>query len=436
VAYYGGILNDGRSSAEGISMDEKKIAYLGVLTFLLGITAIGWTQIIENPAKPKAANAGRVVVPQEVLAISDEGTRDYYFKGPHDLTIAPDGSLFLLDEYQVLQFDKTGKFVRDLYKKGQGPGEMSYVRACLTTARNVIVHTDSPDRLLFFDYAGRYEKEIPLRALTGRKYRPKTLLSLGGRFYIQSAEQPMAKGDPDYVEVPHTILTLNAATFESRELSSFPTISYVNTSGDGRETGLYEISSFLAVPFRGQYLALSHTGEYLIKIYDPAADRVIREFRRAYERVKPEPPTEIEKKGNMTIGGKRFIRPAQKFQNDVKIILTRGDEIWAVTSTKDNAKGVLIDVFDAEGVYRDCFYLRLPEPALKQLGWPGYCTLNGDFLWVAECDEDDIYTIKKYRLGIQLKPIRSNRVEVVPSWPMCRAARGSLSGSRGARGGF
>lgn len=379
---------------------KKNSGLIGILVILLSVPSASVGQIVENPAKPRAANAGRVVVPEEVLSISEDGTRDYYYKVPHDLTIAPDGSLFLLDEFQILQFDQAGKFVRNLHKKGQGPGEMSYVRACLTTEKNVIVHTDSPDRLLFFDYAGRYEKEIPMRALTGRKYRPRTLLYRGGIFYIQSADLPMAKGDPDYIEVPHTILALNAATFESQELSSFPTISYVNTSGDGRQTGLFEISSFFAVPFGGQYLALSHTSEYLIKIYDPAADKVVREFRRAYERVKPEPPTEIEKRGNISVGGKRFIRPEQKFQNDVKVILTRGDEIWAVTSTKDKAKGILIDVFDGGGIFRDSFYLRLPEPALMQLGWPGFCTLDGDFLWVAESDDYDIYTIRKYRLGI------------------------------------
>ncbi|MBE3125851.1 MAG: hypothetical protein IMZ57_09350 [Acidobacteria bacterium] len=370
-----------------------------ILMMALSVTAIAFGQVIENPAKPKAANAGRVIVPEEVLAISDEGTRDYYFKAPHDLMIAPDGSLFLLDEYQVLQFDKSGKFVRDLYKKGQGPGEMSYVRACLTTDKNVIVHTDSPNRLIFFDYAGKYEKEIPMRALTGNTYRPKTLLADGGKFYIQSADLPRVKGDPDYVDVPHTILALNAVTAESRELSSFSTRSYVITAAGGRSTGLYEISSFFVAPFKGKYLALSHTSEYLIKIYDPAADKVIREFHRVYERVKPEPPTEIDKKGQL-IGGKRYPRPEQDFQSDVKVILTRGDEIWVVTSTKDKSKGVLIDVFDGEGVYRDCFYLILPVAALDELRWPGYCTLDGEFLWIVERAEDETATIKKYRVVI------------------------------------
>jgi hypothetical protein len=381
-------------------MIGKRNILAGMVAFLLGVTSVGWTQIVENPAKPAAKNAGRVVVPEEILAISDEGTREYYFKGPRDLTIAPDGSLFVLDERQVLHFDKSGEFVRNLYKSGQGPGEMSYVRACLTTPKNVILHSSSPDKILFFDYSGRYEMELPIRALTGFKYRPKVLLALERTFIISSADLPITKGDPDYVTIHHAILALDGVTLESRDLSSFPTISYMHMSGDGREKGLYEMSTFLVAPFKDRYLALSYTNEYLIKVFDTSANKVIREFRRAYTRVKPDPPTDIEKKGNLMIAGRRVVRPEQSFQNDVKIILTRAEDIWAVTSTVDEAKGVLVDVFDANGTFTDSLYLKLPEPALRQLRWPGQCVLDGDFLWIAESDQDDVFTIRKYRLGI------------------------------------
>jgi hypothetical protein len=374
----------------------KNLCLLIVVVLLITFPSGILSQIIENPAKPKAANAGRVIVPEEVLAISDQGTREYFFEVPRDLTIAPDGSLIVLDKNQVLQFDRAGEFVRNLYKQGQGPGEMSYVRVCLATDKNIIVHTESPSRLIFFDYAGRYEKEIPVRVLDGMTYRPKTLLANGAMFYIQSADMPRVQGDPDYVDVPHTILALDATTNGTRELSSFSTRSYVVTAGNS--TGLREISSFLSAPFKTKYLALSHTSEYLIKIYDPAADKIVREFRRAYERVRSEPPTAIDLKGHL-IGGKRYRFPEQKFQNDVKTILTRGNEIWAVTSTKDDSKGVLIDIFDERGVYQDCFYLKLPRSALYSMGFPQYCALDGDFLWVVERDDDDLCTIKKYRVG-------------------------------------
>ena len=83
-------------------------------------------EVIENSAKPKAANAGRVIAPEEVLAISDEGTSDYYFKWPHALAAGPDGGLLLTDVDQVLWFGGDGRFLGNLFKKGQGPGEMPW----------------------------------------------------------------------------------------------------------------------------------------------------------------------------------------------------------------------------------------------------------------------------------------------------------------------
>jgi len=364
---------------------------------LLSFSAVFFAQVVENPAKPKAANAGRVVVPEEVLAISDEGTSDYYFKRPRGLTTAPDGSLFFQDEKQVLQFDKDGKFQRNLFKKGQGPGEMEYVGACLATDRNLIVQTSTPNKFLFFDYSGKYKREISARTET--RSMMTALLFQGEVFYIHAWEFPRVKGDPDYVDVPHAILALNEATGEFRTLASFPTKSFVVSSPSGGG-GLFHISSLIAVPFRQKLLALSHTSEYLLKIYDPAADKVVREFRRAYERVKSEPLTEEQKKGGIIIDGKHYGPPEQKFQNDVRNLLTSGDEIWAATSTKDKVKGILIDVFDGEGIYRDCFWLKLPEAALANVLSPGQCALDGDFLWVVERSEDETVTIKKYRVGI------------------------------------
>ena len=86
-----------------------------ILVMVLSVTGVGFGQVIENPAEPKAKNAGRVVVPEEVLTISDEGTSDYYFKWPRGLRTAPDGSLLLIDENQALRFDKDGKFIHDIF---------------------------------------------------------------------------------------------------------------------------------------------------------------------------------------------------------------------------------------------------------------------------------------------------------------------------------
>jgi hypothetical protein len=372
-------------------------AYLLATLALFSFSAMLSAQVVENPAKPKAANAGRVIVPEEVLAISDEGTSDYYFKWPHGIKTGPDGSLFLLDESQVLRFDKNGKFLQNLFKKGQGPGEVNNVGACLPAVKNFIIHSPYPNKLVFFDLAGKYEREIPIRSET--RTMMTALLFHGGAFYFETREFPRVKGDPDYVDSPHSILAVSEATGEVKTLAAFSTRAFVASSpgGGGR---MFDITSLIAVPFKERFLALTHTSEYLLKIYDLAADKVVREFRRAYERVKGAPLTEAEKQGGLIIDGKHYTRPEQKFENDVKNILPRGDEIWAVTSTKDKSKGILIDVFDGEGIYRDSFWLKLPEAVLKSVIYPGFCALDGDFLWVVERSEDETVTIKKYRVGI------------------------------------
>jgi len=369
-------------------MKGKRVLAAGIIAVVFGIAAPGLAQIVENPAKPKAADAGRVIVPEEVLAISDEGTSDFYFKSPDHLRTGPDGSLLVRDADQVLRFDKDGKFLRNLFKKGQGPGEMPYPGMPVATDSHIVVFSGYPGKLVFFDRNGRYEKEIAVRA------EGQTSLRLigyqAGRFYFDRHEFPRTSGDPDFVDNPRTIVAVGDTDGSIAALAAFVTRAWVVTLGGGG--GMFAITSLIAVPFGESLLALAHTEDYLIKLLDPAVNRVVREFRRAYPRVKGEPL------GDIRINNKHYTRPERKFENDIKNLLTRDGEIWAVTSTKDKAKGILIDVFDGDGVYRDGFFLKLPEAAIGNILLPGQSALDGEFLWIVERSEDGTYTIKKYRV--------------------------------------
>jgi hypothetical protein len=345
-------------------------------------------QIIENPAKPKAANAGRVITPTEVLTISDEGTSDFYFKSPGGLTNGPDRSILLRDSDQILHFDANGKFLRNLFMKGQGPGEMPRPGTPVETEQNVVIYAGSPSKLVYFSPAGRYEKEIAIRT------EGQASLSLigyqAGRFYFDRREFPRTSGDPDFVDNPRTLVAVGEADGSIATLATFVTHAWVVTLGEGG--GMFHITSLIARPFQGRFLVLTHTEDYLIKLFDPAANRVVREFRRPYVRIKGEPL------GGIFINDKYYTRPERNFENDIKNLLVRNGEIWAVTSTKDRAKGVLIDVFDKDGIYRDCFWLRLPEAALRSLLSPGQSALDGELLWAVERSEDETIAIKRYRV--------------------------------------
>jgi len=365
-------------------MNGKRRRLATIIAFLLGFSAVGWTQVIENPAKPIAANGGRVIVPEEILTISDEGTSDFYFKYPYSLRVGPDGSLVLRDKDQLLWFNRDGRFLHNLFKKGQGPGEMQYPGDCLFIGERLVVYSGNGNKLVFFDRNGKFEKELPVAS---QDHSLTLLCHLPGAYYFQASE---------IVETPQTIVALRESDGSMMTRSSFAATVYVVTSGGGG--GAITIASLITAPFKNVLLALTHTEGYLLKIYDLAADRVVREFRRTYDRVKSEPLTADQKKGFININGKFYYPPERKYQNDIKNILARDGRILVATSTRDKSKGVLFDAFDENGVYRDCFWLKLPDPALASLWAPGRCAFDGDSLWVVEQAEDETFTIRKYRV--------------------------------------
>lgn len=374
-------------------IDRCARAVLLVLVF--AGPSFGFGHVIENPARPKAANAGRVVVPQEVLAISDEGTSDYYFKSPYGLRTGPDGSLVFLDREQILRFDKEGRFLYNLFKQGQGPGEMQYPGGSLFIGDGVVVYSGNEDKLVYFDRNGRFERELPVRPDPGPF--PTLCHHHAGIFYFWTLEFPQTSGDPRIIEIPQTLVAVHEPEGAIEPLASFGTEAYVVSSGGAQ--GSIGITRVIAGLFQEALLVMTHTEDYLLKIYDPVANKVVREFRRTYDRVKPEPLTDEQKKSYININGKYYSPPERKFDNDIKNVLTRGGEIWVVTSTKDPHKGVLIDVFDGEGAYRDCFWLKLAGPAVRSLQSPGLCALDGEFLWTVERAEDETLSIKKYRVA-------------------------------------
>jgi hypothetical protein len=100
---------------------KKPVGLLATL-FIIRVALIS-QGIIENPERPLAKNAGRVLKLQEIWRITDEGGQ-FYFKYPGEMSLSSDGHLFLADENELLKFLPEGKFIGNLFKKGQGPGEI------------------------------------------------------------------------------------------------------------------------------------------------------------------------------------------------------------------------------------------------------------------------------------------------------------------------
>jgi hypothetical protein len=97
----------------------------------------------------------------------------------------------------------------------------------------------------------------------------------------------------------------------------------------------------------------------------------------------------------MTESQKKFYQrikikpPERKQKNDITGLFLNKDNLWVKTSTKNEKKGVLIDVFNKEGKYIDNFYLNLKGELMAVLG---------DFIFMNEKDEEENIQIVKYKI--------------------------------------
>jgi hypothetical protein len=135
----------------------------------IGIFIAGWVlssafgiprQIIENPEKPLAKNAGRALALREVWRISDDEGK-FYFKRPAGLGIAGDGAVFLVDESEILKFSAQGRYLKNVFKPGQGPGEFtSEVPGFTTRADELDCYDFMARKIVILDLDGNLVRQV------------------------------------------------------------------------------------------------------------------------------------------------------------------------------------------------------------------------------------------------------------------------------------
>lgn len=351
-----------------------------LLSFLLIFNSVIYAQqTIENPEKPLSKNEGRVLKLEEVFRITDESD-DFYFSRPLDLKVDSEGSFFLLDEYQILKFSSDGRFLKNLFKKGQGPGEISsrsHSRLSYFLLKNGIFLYDPTGNKIIHMYGDENlieEVKLEVSLLS-------ELYGLANEGFIFADEAPAPLGKSGFHDVDMSIIWVSRDGSSSRKVMVFPKELYVD-----KNFGMDWAPFYCLLESDTQKLFVCHTSEYNIVLADLGKNQVIKKFNRKYRRIKY----------MMTESQKQFyerikIKPQErKYKNDVLGLFFHKNHLWIKTFTKDEKKGTLFDVFNKEGKYVDNFYLMLNGTLM---------TTHGDFIFVLEKDKDENLQIVKYKIS-------------------------------------
>ena len=367
----GEIENDGKPSVTSV---KQIFGLIGVLATMLSIPPSSLGQIAENPSKPAAKDAGRLLKLTEVWRINDEGG-DFYFRRPYNLQVADDGSVLIADQDEFLRFSSEGKFIKNIFRKGQGPGEIDESFLFFVQGRDIFIQDLMTQRLWRSDFDGVFQEQIIVR---NTDFAGLIGLVPDGFVFLRLAWPPRSEWTGKLIGVPHIVELVARDGSPNRAIATFNPRSFLSqrsaTSWDSLSTALSNDGRML-YSFCGR--------DYLIEVVDIASGKTIKKYKRDY------PKIPYVEKGP----GPRFRRPEGvpniEYEHDIYSLVPFGESLWIVTSTADKAKGSLIDVFDKGGRFIDSFYLGADRTLMA---------VKEGFIFCQEKNEDETITIIKYKI--------------------------------------
>lgn len=349
-------------------------AFGGILSIFIALLNVSGQTIIENPEKPLAKNAGRGLKLQEIWHITDEGGQ-FYFKYPGELRTSSDGHIFLADENELLKFTPEGKFIKNLFKKGQGPGEIESDFAYWIHDNEIFIYDFMTIKIIQTDLNGELIKQTKIN--TG-PYNGFYGVFKNWFVFLKDIFPLPSERKSKLQDMPCAIRLVSQDGKSENESYVFQRQMFFRPNGMTSWTRWYSVLSE-----DGNRLYVSHTRDYLIEALDLNRGQVVNRFKREYPSVK------YKERGWEENFYKKYGAPKIRYEIDVSALFVNKNSLWVKTSTNDKEKGDLFDVFDGQGRFIDSFFLGADRTLLNAYG---------DTFFVLEKDQAENYRVVKYKI--------------------------------------
>lgn len=130
------------------------------------VDTVDGVKVVHNPAAGKWGKTPPITL-QPVRVIGDVDTEDenVAFNGPIDLDVDVEGRLYVLDSrnHRIQVFDRDGKYVKTIGRRGQGPGEFNLPSSIsFDPAGNLYVVESGPGRVQVIAPDGKILKTLKM----------------------------------------------------------------------------------------------------------------------------------------------------------------------------------------------------------------------------------------------------------------------------------
>jgi hypothetical protein len=353
---------------------------ISFLIFIFVLAAYA-QEVIENPETPQVENAGRVLALEEEFRIDGQG-EGYYYNGAIKLLLDESGNIYICDSWtsqqrsHLLKFTPDGKFLQDLYRQGEGPGEIQSAFDFALSGSEAFLYDWIKRKVIVMDQDGKLRGEFKTELVSLNDF-----IEVFKEWLVFSQrEHPTERKTSKLYDVKNVIVFVSKDGDSEKDFCTLLNQQFYVSQAQGG--GGMNWDPFI-VTSGNDSLFVCRSSEYLIEVLDLDTGEITARFKREYPRVRHE-QQEWEKEF-----ASKYNAPKKKYENDIKDLFYDRGRVWVQTSTEDEDKGFLFDVFDTEGHFLDSFYINIEGRILK---------IDGDFLFAAEHDEEELPLVVKYRI--------------------------------------
>lgn len=349
--------------------------------FIFVFTLSPAVELTEIAVEQLQKNEIRTLKLVETMRIDDGD--EFFFKAPLQIIIAPDGSIIVNEGKKIYRFDSQGEFIKDLFREGEGPGEMMQIGSVLIIANRIIVYERTKNKIIELDMDGDFIREQKLE----EKRFTDVVAFYKDKYYCVDWIPQKDTGKESIISINQNLYVVGKDGTVNKSGLNFPTMALLVRRG---YTGYQIINKLIWANSNSRFLYICHTPDYSIKLLDLLNMEIVSVLKRDYKRIRVDDSDERKK-----------WYPVE-FHNDIEKLLLHKTNLWIVTSTIQKNKGILVDVYTSAGNLIDNFYLPIRYSRLDGiLFWS--MTISDDDLFVFNENEDNTLSLVKYNIPAPLK---------------------------------
>ncbi|MEN8223629.1 MAG: 6-bladed beta-propeller [Acidobacteriota bacterium] len=368
----------------------KKIIYLIIIIIFTAVFASG---TVENPDKPSRGVWDLKL--KKVWQVEKGGEELLIKSGMIRVDNAENVFIMELKHGKIFVFDKEGKFLNTIGKRGEGPGEFRMAFSFFLVDKYVVV-PGMGGIFHYFQKDGKFVKTVN----TGFFVFPRAFLDKNRFIMVKSDREGMGK-DPEKISI------YNMKTKKSVNIKEISPEKLLTASKGGMRLVIKDSQTTAGVvlTLSGKNILYGKSDKYLFSKIDQTGKELMSFSIKGRERKKISEKFKRKRFENIIMNGGRMpkdmVDQMVKGMPDVatyfsRIWIDQNGLIYVFVTDLENESGQEIDIFSPEGKYLYHVNMNLGE---------GYTisssiVIQSNFLYLFAEDEDDEAALFKYKIDL------------------------------------